>query len=91
LKDETINDKMCCVCMLIMCYIDILPKFFKMNNLYDLYLTYQGKRNIFREVEEFRKQEFQSRNFQAVMEWLKLSDLVYKNKVTFNLIMKTER
>ena len=66
----------------------------KMNNLYDLSLAYQGKRIIFQEVKGFEKQEFQSRNFQAVMEWLKdtveLSNLAYKNKVTANLTMKTE-
>jgi len=65
-----------------------------MSNLCDSYMAYQGKRNIFQEVEKFRKQEFQLRNFQAVMEWLKdmvdLSSLAYKNKVTSNLIMKTE-
>jgi len=67
----------------------------KMNNLYDLYLTYQGKRNIFQEVKGFQKQESQSRNFQAVMEWLEdaieLSNLAYKNKITANLTMKTEK
>jgi len=62
-----------------------------MNNLYDLHLAYQGKRSIFQGVKEFQKQEFQSRNFQAVMEWLKLSDLVYKSKVTSNLTIKTEK
>jgi len=53
-----------------------------------------NKRNIFQEVKEFQKQEYQSRNFQAVMEWLKetieLSNLGYKNKVTANLKIKTE-
>jgi len=43
----------------------------KINNVYDLYLTYEGKRNIFQEVEGFQKQEYQSRNFQVEMEWLK--------------------
>jgi len=66
----------------------------KMNNLYDLYLTYQGKRNIFQEVKEFQKQEYHPRKFQAVMEWLKetieLSNLAYINKVTSNLTMKAE-
>jgi len=66
----------------------------KMNNLYDIYLAYQGKRNIYQEVKEFQKQECQSRNFQAVMEWLKetieLSNFAYKNKVTADLTMKTE-
>jgi len=66
----------------------------KMNNLYDLYLAYQGKRNIFQEVKEFQKQEFHSRNFQAVMEWLRdtvdLSNLAYQNKVTGNLTIETE-
>jgi len=65
-----------------------------MNNLYGIYLVYQGKRNIYQEVMEFQKQEFQSRNFQAVMECLKetieLSNLAYKNKVTANLTIKTE-
>jgi len=64
------------------------------HDLYDLYLAYQGKRNIFQAVKGFRKQEIQSRNFQAVMEWLKdtveLSNLAYENKVTSNLTMKTE-
>ena len=67
----------------------------KMNNLCNLHVVYQGKRNIFQEVEEFRKQEFQSRNFQAAREWLKetieLSNFAYKNKVTADLTMKTEK
>jgi len=56
----------------------------KMNNLYDLYLAYKGKRNIFQEVKGFQKQGYQPRNFQAVMKRLKntveLSNLVYKTK-----------
>jgi len=51
---------MCCVCMLIMCYIGILQKYsvnIKRNNLYDTYLAHQGKRNIHEEAKEFRKQE----------------------------------
>ena len=51
--------------------------------------------NIFQEVEEFRKREFQLRNFQAVMEWLKettkLSSLAHKNKVITDLNIKTEK
>jgi len=66
----------------------------KMNNLYDLYLAYQGKRNIFQEAKGFQKQEYKSRNFQGVMEWLsgtaELSNIVYKNQVTSNVTMKTE-
>jgi len=65
-----------------------------MSNLYDLYLAYQGKHNIFQEVKGFQKQEYQSRNAQAVMQWrkdtLELSNLAYRNKVTSNLTMKTE-
>ena len=65
-----------------------------MENLYDSYLAYQGKRNIFQEVKEFQKQDFHSLNFQAVMEWLRdtveLSNRAYKNKVTSNLTVKTE-
>ena len=57
-------------------------------------MAYQGKRNIFQEVKEFEKQEYQSRNFQAVMERLRgmvdLSYLAYKTKVTSNLTMKIE-
>ena len=63
--------------------------------MYDLYLTYQGKRNIYQEVKEFQKQECQSRNFQAVMEWLKetikLSALAYKYKVIADLTTETEK
>jgi len=65
-----------------------------MNNLYDLYLAHQGKRNIYEEVKEFQKQECHSQNFQAIMEWLKetikLSNLAHKNKVTADLNKKTE-
>jgi len=65
-----------------------------MENLYDLYLAYQRKRNIFQEVKAFQKQDSHSRNFQAVMEWLKdtveLSNLAYKNKVRSNSTIKTE-
>jgi len=42
-----------------------------MENLYDLYLAYLGKRNIFQEVKGFQKQDSHSRNFQTVMEWLR--------------------
>jgi len=67
----------------------------RMENLYDLYLTYQGKRNIFQEVKEIQKQDYHSQNFQAVMEGLKdtmdLSSLAYKNKVTAYLTIKTEK
>jgi len=31
-----------------------------MENLYDLYLAYQGKRNIFQEVNKFQKQDYHS-------------------------------
>jgi len=65
-----------------------------MENLYDLYLAYQGKRNIFQEVKGFQKQDSHSRNFQAVMEWLRdtvdLSKLAYQSKVTSKLTIKTE-
>jgi len=85
----------CVVCVCQLCATLVFYKSYsvniKMNILYDLYLACQGRRNIFQEVKEFQKQEFQSRNFQAVMEWLKLSDLVCKNKVTSNLTMKTEK
>jgi len=58
------------------------------NNLYDLYLAYQGKRNIFQEVKEFQKQEFQSQNFQAVMAErhgrIKQSCLQKQSKCQFN-------
>jgi len=57
-----------------------------MNNLCDLYLAHQGKRNIFQEVKEFQKQESQSRNFQTIMEWLRntveLRSITHKNEVT---------
>ena len=55
----------------------------------------QGRRNIYQQVKEFQKQECQSRNFQAIMEWLKetikLSNLACKNKVTADLTIKTEK
>jgi len=66
-----------------------------MEKLHELYLAYQGKRNIFQEVKEFQKQDFHSQNFQAVMEWLRntvdLSNLAHQNKVTSNLTIKLRK
>jgi len=64
-----------------------------MNNLYDLYFSHLGERNIYGEVKEFRKQECHSENFQTIMTWLKetinLSELAHKNKVVADLNIKT--
>lgn len=66
----------------------------KMNYLYDLSSAYQEKRNIFQEVRKFQKQNFNSQNFQDVMEWIReameLSNLAYQNEVIANLTLKTE-
>ena len=66
-----------------------------MNNLYDIYLAYQGKRNIYEEVKGFQKQECHSQNFRAVMEWLtetiKLSSFDHENKVIAHLNIKIEK
>jgi len=81
---------MYCVRMLIMyCIVVCRWKYsvnIRMENWYDLSLAYQGKRNIFQEVKGFQKQDSHSRNFQAVMEWLRdtvdLSNLAYQNKIS---------
>ena len=51
----------CVVCVCQLCATLVFYKSYsvniKMNNLYDLYLAYQGKRKIYQEVKEFQKQE----------------------------------
>jgi len=65
----------------------------KMNNLYDLYLAYLGKRNLYGEVTRFRIQENHSENFEAVMKWLmdliKLCEATGQSKITTDIYIKT--
>jgi len=64
-----------------------------MNNICDLYLAHLEKRNIYEEIQEFRKHEGHSENFQTIMDWLKetmtLSEITQQNKVVTDLNIKT--
>jgi len=55
-------------------------------------MAFLEKRNNFQEAKNFQKSDSDSRNFQAVMEWLRdivdLSDFAYQYKVNSNLTIK---
>jgi len=41
-----------------------------MKNLFDVYVAYLEKRNIFQEVKEFQKNDSDSQSLQSIIEWL---------------------
>jgi len=65
----------------------------ELNNLNNIYLVYEGKRNIYEEVKKYQKRECHSVNFQTIMNWLKetikLSEVAHRNKVVADLNIKT--